>query len=103
MQANSDEKQVYWRRKLQEYRQSGLSRRQFCEGNRIRMTTFDYWFRRLGKQESSQGLVELKVFSAPAASSTLEVLVAGKYRIALTNGFDSQLLGEVVRALEGLA
>jgi hypothetical protein len=103
MQASRDEKQTYWREKLQEYRQSGLSRREFCERNRIRKTKLDYWFRRIGKAGASNGLVELKVLSAQAPGSTLEVVVAGKYRIAVCNGFDPQLLGELVKTLESLA
>ncbi len=103
MQANRDEKQTYWGEKLQEYRQSGLSRREFCERSRIRKTTLDYWFRRLGKAGASKGLVELKVLSVQAPGSTLEVVVAGKYRIAVCHGFDPQLLAELVKALESLA
>jgi hypothetical protein len=103
MQANRNEKQTYWREELQKYRQSGLSRREFCERNRIRKTTLDYWFRRLGKAGASKGLVELKVLSAQAPGSTLEVVVAGKYHIAVCNGFDPRLLGELVKALESLA
>ena len=103
MDANSNKKQAYWRVKLQKYRQSGLSRREFCEGNRIKKYRLDYWFRRLGKSAASKGLVELRICSAQPPSSALEVVVAGKYRIAVSNGFDSLLLGEVVKALESLA
>ena len=103
MHTNSEERWAYWRAKLQEYRKSGLSRREFCERNRIKKSRMDYWFRRIGKPGASQGLVELKLFSAPALSSAMEVMVAGKYRIVVSTGFDSQLLSEVVRALESLA
>jgi len=103
MRNDSNEKQAFWRGKLQEYRQSGLSRREFCERNRIQITTLDYWFRRLRKLEASKGLVELKVLPPQAPMGALEVMVAGKYRIAVYGGFDPQLLGEVVKALESLA
>jgi hypothetical protein len=73
------------------------------ERNQIRKTTLDYWFRRLGKAGASKGLVELKVLSAQAPGSALEVVVAGKYRLAVCNGFDPQLLGQVVKTLESLA
>ena len=102
MRADSNEKQAFWRGKLQEYRQSGLSRREFCERNRIKKSRLDYWFRRLRKPAATKGLVELTI-SARAQSSALEVVVGGRYRIAVSNGFDSRLLGEVVRALESLA
>jgi hypothetical protein len=101
MHDDGSEKQAFWRGKLQEYRQSGLSRREFCERSRIKKTRLDYWFRRLGKLGSSKGLVELKVL--PAQTPALEVMVAGKYGIQVHQGFDPQLLGEVVKALESLA
>jgi hypothetical protein len=47
-------------------------------------------------------LVELKI-SAQAQNSALEVIVGDRYRIAISSGFDSRLLGELVRALESLA
>lgn len=103
MHKDSSEKQAFWRSKLQEYRQSGLGRREFCKRHRLKTTTMDYWFRRLGKPGGSQGLVELKVATLQAPMGVLEVLVAGRYRVAVHHGFDSQLLGEVVKALETLA
>jgi len=103
MQLNSNERQAYWREKLQEYRQSGLSRREFCERKRIKTTALDYWFRRLRKLGASKELVELKVFTAQVSGSALEVVVGGKYRIAVCKGFDPHLLAEVVKTLESLA
>jgi len=36
-------------------------------------------------------------------NSSLEVKVGGKYRVAVSGGFDCQLLGEVLKARENLA
>ena len=52
--------------------------------------------------ESAQGLVEVKPQAIPVVKSCLEVVVAGKYRVEIRHGFDRQLLGELIKALESL-
>ena len=52
--------------------------------------------------EGAHGLVELKPQAIPAVKSCLEVVVAEKYRIEIRHGFDSQLFGELIKALESL-
>jgi hypothetical protein len=41
MHDGGNEKLAFWRGKLQEYRQSGLRRREFYERNRIKKTRLD--------------------------------------------------------------
>jgi hypothetical protein len=62
----------------------------------------DYWFSRIRGLESAQGLVEVKPQAIPTVNSCLEVIVAGKYCIEIRHGFDKQLLGELIKALESL-
>jgi hypothetical protein len=50
--------------------------------------------------EKSQGLVELKAQTIPTVKSSLEVIVADRYRIEIRHGFDVQLFAELVQALE---
>ena len=46
---NSDNKNVVWVRRHAQYRfKSGLSRREFCEKRRLKRSTLDYSFCRLG-------------------------------------------------------
>ena len=96
------EKLELWKRRRQEFRKSGLTRRAFCVRHRLKMSTLDYWFSRIRRVENAHGLVELKPQAIPAVKSCLEVLVAEKYRIEVRNGFDSQLFGELIKALESL-
>lgn len=89
-----------WRRRREEFRKSGLTRRVFCAKHRLKLSTLDYWFSRIRDLEKSQGLVELKAQTIPTVKSSLEVIVADRYRIEIRHGFDVQLFAELVQALE---
>ena len=102
MQAKTNDKPAFWKRKLQEYRKSGLSRRTFSEQNGVNKSTLDYWFARISKEKRAQGLVEVKPVSIPVLNHSLQIVVADKYRIEVRDGFDSHLLGAVVKTLETL-
>lgn len=36
-------KEQYWKEKIIEWEKSGLSQNRFCEENKIRLSTFQYW------------------------------------------------------------
>ena len=58
-----------------EYLRSGQSRREFCAGRGISVTTFDYWRLRLrsAQRPGKQRLVKVEVARAQAASFTLRL------------------------------
>jgi isopentenyl phosphate kinase len=96
------DKLTFWKRKLQEYRKSGLSRRAFSEQSGVTKSTMDYWFARIRKGQKEKGLVEVKPTSVLIQNPSLQVVVADKYRIEVQRGFDPILFAEVVKALESL-
>ena len=102
MQTKANDKPAFWKQKLQEYRKSGLSRRMFSEQNGVNKSTLDYWFALISKEKRAQGLVEVKPSSIPVSKYSLQIVVAGKYRIEVNNGFEPHLLGAVVKTLESL-
>jgi hypothetical protein len=89
-----------WERRRAQYRNSGLSRRAFCEKYHLKRSTLDYWFCRLGRQERDCGLVELN--PASIATPSVVLSIGQDCRIEIRAGFDPQLLAEVARALGGL-
>jgi hypothetical protein len=68
----------------------------------LKISTLDYWFSRIRDAERSQKLVELKTQEIPTVKSSLEVVVADRYRIEIRDGFDVRLLGVLIKALESL-
>ena len=102
MQPSPNDKLAFWRRKYQEYRKSGLSRRDFSRQNGVNKSTLDYWFARISKGNNKSALVEVKPTSVPVLDHSLRIVVADKYQIEVHRGFDPILFAEVVKALESL-
>ena len=102
MQPSTNDKLAFWKRKHQEYRKSGLSRRDFSRQNGVNKSTLDYWFARISKEENKTALVEVKPRCIPVLDYSLRIVVADKYRIEVLRGFDPILFAEVVKALESL-
>jgi hypothetical protein len=96
------EKLELWKRRRQEFRKSGLTRRAYCARHHLKISTLDYWFSRIRGMEGAHGLVELKPQALPAMKSCLDVVVAEKYRIEIRHGFDTQLFAELIKALESI-
>lgn len=94
-----ENKGALWERRRAQYRESGLSRKAFCTKHHLKLSTLDYWFWRLGRQDKESGLVELNRTSIALATPGLVVSVGQDYRIELRRGFDPQLLAEVIQAL----
>ncbi|MGH9565478.1 MAG: IS66 family insertion sequence element accessory protein TnpA [Candidatus Angelobacter sp.] len=63
---------------IAEFRNSGLTRREFCERRGIPVTTLDYYRHRLGR-ETTPRMVKVTVKNAP-------VEVEGNFTLLLANG-----------------
>jgi hypothetical protein len=96
------EKLELWKRRRKAFQQSGSTRRAFCAKNHLKISTLDYWFSRIRDAQRSQGLVELKTQAIPTVKSSLEVVVADRFRIEVREGIDVHLFKELVKALESL-
>jgi len=98
------EKIKFWEEKIGEWQQSGLSRKDFCEQNGLKITRLGYWVRRIGKLEQEESLVEVKVDHSlrKTAYNPVEVIVGSGYRINVSNGFNHKVFCQVVKALETL-
>jgi len=97
-----ENKSALWERRRAQYRNSGLSRRAFCEKHHLKRSTLDYWFCRLGRQQRECGLVELNPASIAPPTPSVVLSLGRDCRIEIRAGFDPQLLTEVARALGGL-
>ena len=81
---------------LQEFKSSGLTRREFCQRHGIPVTTLDYWRRRHSRPPR---LVEVEVAPRESAAQFALVLANGR-RIESSWGFvDAQLAG-LIRIVE---
>jgi hypothetical protein len=99
---HKDGKRSLWEHRRERYRDSGLTRKAFCEKHHLKLSTLDYWFSRLAKQERECGLVQLKGASKAPEAPALVVAVGRDCRIEIRAGFDPRLLVAIAQALGGL-
>ena len=91
-----------WRELVERQRSSGLSVAAFCARHGIAVPSLYAWRRRLA---ATPAFVEAKVAGAPGtrSSGVIEVRLRGGRRLLVRReGFDRELLLEVVAALESL-
>jgi len=65
---------VEWSNIIARYRQSGLGSRQFCEAEGLTLRTFEKWYGRIRRSETSKGkFVEVKAPVGTAGPWAVEV------------------------------
>ena len=55
MDSNVTAKSDFWAERIQAFRESGLSRRDWCLENGVSQSTFGYWFRKLQTADPKAG------------------------------------------------
>ena len=129
MENRESAKERQWRRRLARQPRSGLTVREFCQREQVPEHQYYFWLRKLGRQKSptpqrakktgrlgpakngSGGkrrqlgkFLPVQLASSPAqAAGPIEIVVGRPLRIAVSSGFDADLLADVIRALESRA
>lgn len=86
------------RRMLEEFERSSLTRREFCERNKIPVTTLDYWRWKKAKATKAR-LVEVAVETEEPRSGFVVVLASGR-RIETEWNFREVELSRLIRIVE---
>jgi hypothetical protein len=100
-----------WRRRIDAWQQSGLSQKAFCGQNHLALSTFTLWRQRLNKpaklpSRPASACIEIvpvpRVHAAVVVppSPVIVVVVGGRYRIELADGFHRDTLQQVLQVLE---
>ena len=90
------ERAAEMKRVVEEYEESGVRRREFCERRGIALTTFDYWRRELGTKEK---LVKVEV-AAPEPATHFTLGLANGRRIESSWQFGEAELARLIRIVE---
>lgn len=102
-----------WAKRVQRWRDSGLTAKEFAAETGVNASTLSYWSWRLrpaGRRRpparssaSSARFVELSASPlAATVPATLELLLGESVRIRVPSGFDEETLARVVRAVGSL-
>jgi hypothetical protein len=98
---NSAEKSAYWQHQRQAHQRSGLTIRAFCQREQIALATFQYWLRKLDKDEpspvASVALIPLQLCEEPtqAQAATLTITAPSGWQLT----FPASISPETLRPL----
>lgn len=100
-----ENKAKLWAPRIDEWKRSGLTQRQYCEDNHLALATFSWWRKRL-KQDgsrSSKAFVEIPIeraVSTDGGSGGSLSIGLGRYTITVNGSVDHSLLESVLNVLE---
>ena len=92
-----------WFDRIEDWKQSGLTQKAFCERQQLRLGSFQRWrgiFMRGGRPEASSAVSFLPVNVTPAPTSNLALVIDDYLRIEIPAGFDPVILKQVIQALQ---
>jgi len=99
--SKGSEKEKYWRDQVARWRESGLSRREYCRRESISYWSFRDWFKKVKTAESSklvrvprQAYPEKQIDGAP-----IEIVIQEKISIRIKRGYDGNLLKNLLADL----
>lgn len=95
-----------WQAIIVDWAQSGKSQRHYCEDEGLCYQQFLVWRRRFENESDSVGFATLTVNSKQTTCSTpeasVEIAVANKFRVKVTDQSTPELLKMTLGCLEGL-
>jgi transposase len=103
--ARDEEKERQWRRRIDQWRVSGLSVRAFCARHGLATASFYNWRRVLHRRPAAEQPtfvpVQVVAEAVPAQTSALEVILTDGRRVRVAPGFDPATLRRLLAVLEG--
>jgi hypothetical protein len=85
------------RRVVEEFRASGLTRREFCRQRAMPVTTLDYWRQRIQRKPR---LVKVELAEADAAAGNFTLRLANGRSIDSSWRFEDEELARLIRVAE---
>jgi hypothetical protein len=104
--ARDEEKERQWRRRIDQWRSSGLSVRDFCARHGLSTAGFYNWRRVLERRVAEQPAfipVQVVADATSDKAGALEVLLLNGRTVRVAPGFDAATLRRLLAVLEGEA
>ena len=109
-QESRTRKEQHWQEHINNWRESGLSQKEYGRRHSLALATFGYWKRKLQCNPISSEKKFYPLMPAPVQMKQQKpsdpengnpLLHLGRFRLEIQTGFDSVHLGDVITALEG--
>jgi hypothetical protein len=98
-----ERKEQQWRRRIDQWRTSGLSVRAFCDRHGLAIPSFYAWRRTLawrGPEKAAFVPVQVVADAAPTPASALEVVLVDGRTVRVAPGFDAATLRRLLAVLQ---
>jgi transposase len=103
--ARDERKERQWRRRISQWRASGLSVQAFCAQHGLTPASFYHWRRVLERRAAEEPAafvpVQVVADAVPAQTCALEVVLADGRAVRVGPGFDAATLRRLLAVLEG--
>jgi hypothetical protein len=102
-----EQKRSYWKQQIEQWQQTGLSQAEYCRRNNLKHHQLAYWKKRCLETQTDVSfaavqLEDLLDTPAPADQAALTLEIDNLFKVQITEGFDPQLLRQLIAALRGL-
>jgi hypothetical protein len=93
-----------WKKRIEQWRQSGLSQAEYCRQHHLKDHQLSYWKRRFEKTESAVSFVSLPVGTSALAVNNPPLILSidNHFKVEIRPGFDGHLLRQLIVVLQGL-
>lgn len=105
-----EEKAVLWAERIQEFRSSGQTCKEWCTEHEISSSTMGYWMRKLGAEEQKTenepvfaklpSEQEIARTILPESSAPLSIFILKNIRIEVSNSCRPELLETLLKVLK---
>jgi hypothetical protein len=98
-----ERKEQYWRRRIREWRASGLTGRAFCERRGLSACSFYGWRRELERRDADHSAfvpVHVVLDEPKAPGGALDLVLAEGRTVRVAPGFDAATLRQLLAVLE---
>lgn len=89
-----EQKRDFWQDHFDAWKQSGLTRGEYCRQHDLKLSTFGYWRQRLGAPKRTGKLIPVQV-----ATNATVVIGAGGVRLEVPAALLDEVLPVVLRAV----
>ncbi len=95
-----------WQERIENWKNSGLTQKQFCKEHQLKKSTFLYWHLKFNREKRVRNLLPVTITSdnnPPSSllgSSGVSFCVNQRYTIQLAEQFNSQTLAKLIDFLE---
>jgi hypothetical protein len=91
-------RQAWMFEKIEQWKESGITQKQFCQEHEIALSNFFYWHKKHRKHSpSTPGFIPIAVHSNIKGSSSIEIIYPNGVRIQLPSTMHPSAVGEFIR------